>query len=147
MSVEENIRLNDEELAAWNTQDVDRALAVFSSDVVWQDTAVPEPMRGLDAVRQYLQGWFTAFPDIRISEKNRVVAEDQIAVELEFSGTNRGPLQLAPGAPAVPATGKKVNSRGTYFVRFRNGKAVEVHTYPDLAGMMMQLGLIPAPGG
>jgi hypothetical protein len=27
-----------------------------------------------------------------------------------------------------------------------NGKVVEVHTYPDLAGMMMQLGLMPTPG-
>ena len=27
-------------------------------------------------------------------------------------------------------------------MRIRNGKAVEVHTYPDAAGLMMQLGLL-----
>jgi predicted ester cyclase len=69
-----------------------------------------------------------------------------VAAEIEFVGTNSGPLQLAPGAPPIPATGKKVNGKGTYFVRFKDGKAVEVHSYPDAAGMMMQLGLMPMPG-
>jgi predicted ester cyclase len=78
--------------------------------------------------------------------KNRVITDDQLAGELEFTGTNSGALQLAPGAPAIPATGKMVNGKGTYFVRFKNGRAGEVHTYPDAAGMMMQLGLMPMPG-
>lgn len=75
--------------------------------------------------------------------KNRIVSENQVAAELEFTGTNTGPLQMAPGAPAIPATGKKVTGKGTYFVRIQNGKAVEVHSYPDAAGLMMQLGLMP----
>ena len=104
-------------------------------------------MRSKAAMRQYIQSWFTAFPDMYATTKNRVVNEDQVAAEVEFSGTNSGPLQMAPGMPAIPATGKKVMGKGTYFVRIRNGKAVEVHTYPDAAGMMMQLGLVPPPGG
>jgi steroid delta-isomerase-like uncharacterized protein len=146
MSVQDNIKLDEEEIAAWNAHDVDRAAAIFSDDVVWVDTSSPQPLNGKDAIRQYLQGWFSAFPDITITVKNRVVTEDQVAAELEFVGTNSGPLQFAPGAPAIPATGKKVNGKGTYFVRFKDGKPVEVHSYPDAAGMMMQLGLMPMPG-
>jgi predicted ester cyclase len=52
---------------------------------------------------------------------------------------------MGPGV-TIPATGRKVNGKGTYFVRFKDGKPVEVHSYPDLAGMMMQLGLMPMPG-
>ena len=144
MSVQENIRLDEEEIAAWNAHDVERAVAIFSDDVVWHDTSSPQAMNK-DGIRQYLQGWFSAFPDIKLTVKNRVVTEDQVASELEFVGTNSGDLQLAPGA-AIPATGKTVHGRGTYFVRFRDGKPVEVHSYPDLAGMMMQLGLMPMPG-
>ncbi|HEY4688168.1 MAG TPA: ester cyclase [Anaerolineae bacterium] len=147
MSVQENIRLDEEFIAAWNSHDVDRALAVLSEEVVWHDVASPEPMHGKAAIRPYLQGWFTAFPDLTAMVKNRVVTEDQVAAELSFTGTNSGPLQMAPGAPAIPATGKKVTGRGTYFVRIRNGKAMEVHSYPDGAGLMMQLGLVPPPGG
>ena len=146
MSVQDNLKLDDEEIAAWNAHDVERALAVFPDEVVWQDVGSPQPFAGKDALRQYLQGWFSAFPDITITVKNRVATEDQVAVELDFAGTNSGPLQLAPGTPAIPATGKKVTGKGTYFVCFKDGKPVEVHSYPDAAGMMMQLGLMPMPG-
>jgi predicted ester cyclase len=83
---------------------------------------------------------------MKITVKNRVVTEDQIASEIEFAGTNTGALYLAPGAPPIPPTGKTVNGKGTYFVRFQDGQPVEVHTYPDAAGMLMQLGLLPMPG-
>jgi steroid delta-isomerase-like uncharacterized protein len=145
MSIQDNLKADEEEIAAWNAHDVERAVAVFPDDIVWLDTGSPQQMQGKDALRLYLQGWFTAFPDIRITVTNRLVTEDQVASELNFAGTNSGALQLAPGA-TIPATGKKVNGKGTYFVRFKDGKPVEVHSYPDLAGMMMQLGLMPMPG-
>jgi steroid delta-isomerase-like uncharacterized protein len=146
MSIQDNVKLDEEEIAAWNAHDVERALAVFPDDVVWQDITNPQPLNGKEGIGQYLQGWFTAFPDIKITVTNRVATEDYVAAELDFVGTNTGALQLAPGAPAIPATGKKVIGKGTYFVHFKNGKAVEVHSYPDAAGMMMQLGLMPMPG-
>ncbi len=146
MSVQENIRLDEEFIAAWNAHDADSAVALLSDDVVWHDVANPEPMRGKAAARQFIQSWFSAFPDLKAVVKNRVVSEDQVAAETEFNGTNSGPLQMAPGAPAIPATGKKVTGKGTYFVRIQNGKGVEVHSYPDAAGLMMQLGLVPPPG-
>ena len=145
MSVQDNLKVDEEEIAAWNAHDVERAVAVFPDEIVWIDTGSPQPMKGKDALRQYLQGWFSAFPDIKITVKNRVITEEYVASELDFTGTNSGDLQLAPGA-TIPATGKKVNGKGTYFVHFKDGKPVEVHSYPDLAGMMMQLGLMPMPG-
>ena len=146
MSVQENLKLDEEDIAAWNAHDVDRLLAVLSDDIVWHDVGSPQPFSGKEAVRQYVQGWFSAFPDIKITVTNRLVTEDQVAAEVGFTGTNSGPLELAPGAPPIPATKKMVNGKGTYFVRIKNGKAAEVHTYPDAAGMMMQLGLMPKPG-
>ena len=144
MSIQDNIKGDEEEIAAWNAHDVERALAVFPDNVVWQDAGSPQAMNK-DGIRQYLQGWFSAFPDIKITVTNRVVTEDYVAAELDFTGTNTGDLQLAPGA-AIPATGRTVHGKGTYFVRFQDGKPVEVRSYPDLAGMMMQLGLMPMPG-
>jgi steroid delta-isomerase-like uncharacterized protein len=147
MSVQENTRLDEEFIASWDAHDPDRALALLSDDAVWQDVTSPEPMHGKDAIRPYLQGWFTAFPDMKTKTKNRVVSEDQVAAEVEFTGTNSGPMQMAPGAPAIPATGRKVTGQGVYFLRIQNGKVVAVHSYPNVAGLMMQLGLIPPPPG
>jgi len=146
MSIQDNLKLDEENIAAWNAHDIDRFLAIVSDDIVWHDVGNPQPYKGKEAVRQYMQGWFSAFPGIKITVKNRLITEDQVAAEVEFTGTNTGPLELAPGAPLIPATGKQVTGKGTYFVRIKNGKAVEVHTYPDAAGMMMQLGLMPKPG-
>jgi steroid delta-isomerase-like uncharacterized protein len=147
MSIQENIKFDEESIAAWNAHDADGAVAVLTDDVVWVDVGSPEPMRGKAAVRQYIQSWFDAFPDMKIVVKNRVATEDQVAVEVEFTGTNTGPLQMGPDMPAIPATGKPISNKGVYFARIRDGKGVEVHTYPDAAGMMMQLGLVPPPGG
>src|SRR6266851_8753250 len=133
MSVQENIKLDEQFIAAWNAHSADRELAMLADNIVWSDVGLPAPLKDKAAVRQYMQGWFTAFPDLKASVKNRVVTDDQIAAEVEFTGTNTGPLQLAPGAPAMPATGKKVIGKGTYFVRVQGGKAVEVRTYPDTA--------------
>jgi steroid delta-isomerase-like uncharacterized protein len=146
MSIQENLKLDEENFAAWNAHDVDRSLALYSEDVTWQDVSVPQALQGREAVRQYIQGWFTAFPDIKLTVKNRLVTEDQVAGELEWIGTQTGSLQFGEGMPALPPTGKKVIGKGTYFVRVKDNKAVEVHTYPDTAGLMMQLGLMPMPG-
>jgi steroid delta-isomerase-like uncharacterized protein len=147
MSIQENIKLDEEFNAAWNARDPDRAVAVLADDVVWHDVGSPEPTHGKAAARQFIQSWFTAFPDLTAVVTNRVVSEDQVAVEIEFSGTNTGSLQMAPGGPAIPATGKQVRGKGTYFMRIRNGKVVELHSYPDAAGLMMQLGLMPGSNG
>jgi steroid delta-isomerase-like uncharacterized protein len=145
MSVQDNIRLDEQFLASWDSHDVDRGLAVLSDDVVWYDVGSPEPMRGKAACRPYLQAWYTAFPDMKSIVKDRVVTTDRVATEIEFSGTNKGTLQFASTAPKIPPTGKKVTGKGTYFLRIRDGKIVELHTYPDTMGLMMQLGLMTQP--
>jgi len=146
MSIEENIRLDDAMRAAWNSHDVEKLLAICDDNIIWRDVASPEPYRGKEGARQFMKGWMTAMPDLNYRERNRLVTEDAVAVEFEFSGTNSGPIQIAPGAPAIPATGKKVNAaKGTYFGRIRGGKWVEFSSYPDIAGLMMQLGLMPGP--
>jgi steroid delta-isomerase-like uncharacterized protein len=146
MSVQDNVKFDEKNFELWNAHDIDGSLALYSEDIVWQDVGIPQPLHGREAVRQYIQGWFSAFPDIQLTVTNRVVSEDQVAGELEWSGTQSGPLQLGPGTPALPATGKRVIGKGTYFVRIKDNQAVEVHTYPDNAGLMIQLGLMPMPG-
>ena len=143
MSIQETTRVDDATIAAWNAHDVEKFLSYCAEDIVWRDVTNPQPLRGKEGARQFFQGWVTAFPDLSIRVKNRVATEDQVADELEFSGTDKGPLQGPPGTPPIPPTGKKVSSEGVYFARIRNGQVAEIHTYPDMAGLLMQLGLMP----
>lgn len=141
MSSQDIAQLDDEGLAAWNAHDAERFCALLADNFTWIDDGVPDAMTTRDQALEYCRGWFTAFPDMQIRSLNRIIADEQVAAELEFSGTNTGPLVAA--GQQIPATGKAVVSRGTYFVKARDGRIVEFHTHPDLAGLMAQLGLLP----
>jgi steroid delta-isomerase-like uncharacterized protein len=141
MSKEDLERIDDLGMAAWDNRAPEAFVDLFADDFVWRDLTVPEPMRSKEAARRYMQGWFTALPDMRTRTTNRVIGEDSIAAEVEFTGTNTGPLVM--GGMEIPATGKSVLGRGAYFARVKDGKVVEFSSHPDAAGMMMQLGLMP----
>jgi steroid delta-isomerase-like uncharacterized protein len=141
MSREELERLDDQGIAAWNARDADAFLELFSDELVWSDWTQPEPIRDKEGARRYFDSWGTAFPDMQLKVLDRVVGDDAVAAELEFTGTNTGPLRM--GGMEIPATNKSVVGRGSYIVRVRDGKIVEFSTHPDAAGIMMQLGLMP----
>lgn len=144
MTVQQITEIDQAGMAAWNAHDAEAFANLCADDIVWNDVASPVPYKGKDGVRQFMKAWFTAFPDMMARVTNRVVGEDAVAAEVEFSGTNSGPMQMAPGAPAMPATNKKVvNSKGVYFAKVKDGKIIAFNSYPDLAGMMMQLGMMP----
>ena len=89
-------RLDDAGMAAWDKHDADAFVALFADGFVWRDWTVPEPMRDRESARQYFNGWMTAFPDMRVKQTRRVVGDDQVAAEIEFTGTNTGPLAGQP---------------------------------------------------
>jgi predicted ester cyclase len=76
-----------------------------------------------------------------VKQTNRVVSDEAVAAEVQFTGTNTGPMMMA--GKDIPPTGKSVVGKGTYFARVKGGKVVEFNSYPDMAGMMMQLGFMP----
>lgn len=129
-------------VASWNQGDADATVAFFADGAVWKDVGIAEPMTDRAAMRAYVQAWYTALPGMKASLASKVSDGDRVAGEVEFTGTNTGPLQFNPAMPPIPATGREVHGRGTFFARVQGGKIVEVHTYPDNAGMMMQLGMM-----
>ena len=61
MDRQEGLRLSETILAAWNTQDVDRVLSVYTEDCVYQDPNTRGPVVGHDALRRYLARLFQAW--------------------------------------------------------------------------------------
>jgi steroid delta-isomerase-like uncharacterized protein len=141
MTPEELERLDDQGLATWNDHDPDGWVGLFADDFVLRDWAMAEPIRDREGARRYFNAWLTAFPDMQVKALNRVTGGDAVAAEVEFRGTNTGPMVM--GDQEMPATNKAVVGTGVYFARYRDGKAIEFSAHPDVAGMMMQLGLMP----
>ncbi len=72
-----------------------------------------------------------------------VIGDNAVATEITWEGTNTGPLAM--GGMELPPTGRRITGRGSYIAKVRDGKIVEFRSHPDVAGMMMQLGLMPQP--
>jgi predicted ester cyclase len=141
MSKEELERIDDQGMGAWDAHDVEGFVGQFADEFVWNDWTLPEPIRNKEGAREYFKAWMTAFPDMRVKQVSRVVGEDAVAAELEFTGTNTGPMLMAGNE--IPPTNKAVVGRGSYLAWVKGGKIVEFSSHPDVAGLMMQLGFMP----
>jgi steroid delta-isomerase-like uncharacterized protein len=128
-------------MAAWDSHDVEAWVGLFADDFVLYDWTLPEPIRDKEGLRHNFNEWTTAFPDMKVQQTSRVVGDDAVAGEVEFRGTNTGPMVM--GGNEIPPTNKSVMGRGAYIAKVRDGKVVEFRSFPDAAGIMMQLGLIP----
>ena len=141
MSREELERLDDEAMSMWDRHDAEAWADMFADSFVMRDWTTPDAITDKAGARGYMEGWTTAFPDMRIKQVDRVVGDDAVAAEVEFTGTNTGPMVMAGNE--IPPTNRSVVGRGSYIARVKNGKIVEFSSHPDAAGIMMQLGLVP----
>ena len=123
-------KLDDEMVGAYADRDIDLILSHCADDVVMHDFGA-EPIRGKDDAREYLAQQFAVNSGVRAIQTRRIVGDDEVFAELEWSGTNTGDIPMPDGS-TVPATGMPFNIRVAYYAR----------GYPDIAGMMGQLGLM-----
>ena len=142
MSVEENLKIVDAGFEAANAQDWDRFLGVYAESVVSYGPESPEPMKGRTALRELLEGYYTAFPDLHFETVRSFGQGDWVCVEWVATGTHSGPL-MGPGGETIAATNKTARNPGSTVIKVEGGQITETRGYYDLLGMMAQLGLAP----
>ncbi len=81
---------------------------------------------------------FSSFPDIYYTIDSIVAEGDRVVMQLTSTMTHRGTFQ------GIPATGKRITNTAVDVFRVANGKITDEWSYPDLLGMMQQLGAIPS---
>jgi len=126
---------------AYNTRDWEAAVNLCSPDAEFMNVATGETFRGPEGVRQFLQGWATAFPDSKVETTAVVADEHGAAMEFIGRGTHTGPL--ASPAGDIPPTGKRVETPFAQMLTFREGKITRAKLYFDISTMLRQLGLAP----
>ncbi len=82
----------------------------------------------------------TAFPDLRYTIDDTIEAGDKWVTRLTGSGTMRGDFA------GMPATGKHATWTEIHIVRSHDEQVVEHWGLVQELGMLVQLGVIPAPG-
>lgn len=93
---------------------------------------------GVDGVRQNIDRYRSAFPDVKITIEEQVADGDLVASRWTATGTHKGELM------GIAPTGKESTVTGLTLDKIKDGKIVESWTNWDTLGMLQQLGVIPA---
>jgi steroid delta-isomerase-like uncharacterized protein len=142
MNSAEVIKLNDQAIESWNQHDTTKFISYCDDAIEITELGVTDKLKGKPGAREFLDNWSRAFPDFKIKVVNKVATENSYAAELEFTGTNTGPMKMSDGSE-LPATNKRVsNLKGSYFAQIRNGRFLKINSYPDLATLFTELGVI-----
>lgn len=142
MSVEDNLKVIDRMVKAYNTRNWELVDRLHAESVIGVSPDSSEPRRGREAIRQEFVGFATAFPDSVLKATRTFGQKDWVSGEFSFSGTHKGPL-AGPGGQAIPPTNKPLRMQYAVVYRLKKGEITERHEYFDLMGMMAQLGLTP----
>ncbi len=142
MSVEDNLRVVEKMVKAYNTRDWDLVAKLHSKSVIGVSPESPEPRKGRAAIQQEFVGFATAFPDSRLQMIRAFGQKEWVSGEFSFTGTHKGPL-AGPGGQAIPATNRPLRMEYAVVYKLKDGEITERHEYFDLHGMMTQLGLVP----
>lgn len=126
-----------EVIEAFNTRDVDRALAAIADDCEVLEVAAGERWSGREGVRREFERWSTALPDGEQKVLNMIVTDDWVIVEGVLGGTHDGPLVMEDRT--IEATGKRFEFPFCTVARVKEGQEVRTNHYYDLGTIIRQL--------
>jgi steroid delta-isomerase-like uncharacterized protein len=118
---------------AMNRKDYGVIDEVVAADVVSHDP-FPGQKPGAEGLRETLQMFHRAFPDLHAQAEAIVADDDMVAARFRVSGTHQGEFM------GQKATGKRVDYAEAVFVRFADGKIVEHWAVADAMALMQGIG-------
>jgi predicted ester cyclase len=127
-----------EHCALMDNHEWDRLEEHYTADSLFHSGSNP-PMTRTEHTA-FARAFYGAFPDGRHSIAAVYVDGDVIFTRGRWSGTQTGTFN------GIPPTGKHVDFSFLGQMRLENGRIAEEWVEMDVIGMMMQLGVFPAPG-
>ncbi len=101
---------------------------------------LPGQKPGIEGLKDAYRMFSSAFSDMWYTFEDLVAEGDKVVGRGVIEGRHTGPFM------GVPATNKVIRWTGTRTFRLVNGKVTDGWIDLDMFGMLMQLGVIPAPG-
>lgn len=140
MSVEENRNLARSYVQDWNAATGDASKVRSWVDKYIAPDYVHHGLSG-DASReqrtQAVLAVLPASPDLTYTLEDVVAEADKVVGRYTVRFTHKGTFL------GIPATGKQVTYKGVAIYRIAQGKFAESWDYPDMLGLMTQLGAVP----
>ncbi len=128
----------DDYLAAWNAHDAVAVTDFMTNDVVYTDFGLGEKFKGIDAVRDFVDGMEISFStNYRFKLGQCIVTPDVYSFEWTMSGTN----DREDVEHDFPATGMRFDIPGISIGALRRGKIKDNRDYWNMTTYLMQVGL------
>jgi steroid delta-isomerase-like uncharacterized protein len=137
MSLEQAKVIGQRFVDLFNNHDLSIADEIFAPN--FSSTMPQAPRLDREGWKQYIQVFFTAFPDLYQETEEMLTTEDRLVIRAIYRGTHQGEFQ------GIPPSGKAITLTATGFNRLENGRIVRNIVEADLIGLMQQLGALPAP--
>jgi steroid delta-isomerase-like uncharacterized protein len=122
---------------AWNSHDLEKVIHFYATDYIGSDVGQPHLQRGHQGLRDMLEMYWKAFPDLQFTVTDTVIEDSRVAIVWVAEGTHQGPIMN------IPATWHEVKVRGMSVINVENGLIVRGQYIWDLAGMLRHMGLLP----
>jgi predicted ester cyclase len=139
MSPEENKAVVRKYREAHNQNNLAALDAIVAQDVI-SHAALPGLPPGLAGGKMAHQIFLGSFSDLQTTTQDLFAEGDKVVERYLARGTQTGEFMGAP------PSGKKFEAESMVIYRLANGKIVETWGLNDVQAVMMQLGLMPAPG-
>lgn len=130
-------------IEAFNRSDWQRVRDLSGPGYVYEETGTGRRITDMDELIAALRAWRAALPDVTGEVLRVVEADDTTAMEIRWTGTHDGPLDL--GESVLPPSGRSVSTMATIWQRWQDGRAVEERHHLDMLSMLGQLGALGAP--
>lgn len=124
-------------VAAWNTHDSEQILIFYSPEYEGLDIGQNGVQQGLMALRESLEQYFQAFPDVHIEISELVIESNHISLGWVAHGTQTGAFMK------IPPTGRIITLRGVSIFILQDEKVYRGQHVWDLAGLLRHIGLLP----
>ena len=129
----------DSVLKMWNEANLTVVDEVYAPELVRHDCGLPEDIVGLENIKNYLEKFFNAFPDLNITVDETIAVGNKLVQRWTLTGTNTGYMA------EMPPSGKNVRVSGVSIVHLVNRKAVEIWDFYNALDMYQQLGFTLIP--
>jgi steroid delta-isomerase-like uncharacterized protein len=123
---------------ALNAHDLGRIQALHADDFAGYNTGRPTPIVGSLELRAIFTRAFVGLPDFHVQIEEFVADGPRVCARWRVEATHKGPLLH------IPATNRRVSFEGYSTLDVHAGQIKTSHTLWDMAGLLRQVGLLPA---
>jgi len=125
--------------AAWNTHDIDAAMAMHAPDMVFHNHTAGESAQG-EAVREHMRRIMDSWPDMAFETRRLYIREALVVQEWTATATHVNTLRR--GDLEAPPTGRQISWDGLDVIPFENGLIKRKDVYSDSVSILRQVGLL-----